>query len=123
MIDQPTGGAAALTRTQAAVLQFLADEIEATGVCPTYREMTEAIRLSSPSNAHRIVWTLHRKGYLRVTSGRDFSIEILHRGASANPFRMALEAVVDADRRGDAHELTRAIAGARRVLETGGPTR
>lgn len=53
-----------LTKKQKAILDFIVSHMQTHDVAPSYREIAEAIGLSSPATVHQHVENLKAKGYL-----------------------------------------------------------
>ena len=72
-----------LTKRQAALLDFIKQEITTKGYPPTVREIAEAIGLQSPSTVHSHMVVLEEKGYIRRDPSKPRAIEVIS-DASAN---------------------------------------
>lgn len=71
-----------LTQRQHDLISFLEKRLENTGVCPTFREMAEALDLASISGIHRILDGLEERGYIRRLPNRARAIEIVKKPAN-----------------------------------------
>ena len=65
-----------LTTRQRQLLNFL-KRTQASGVCPSYQQMMDALGLSSKSSVHRIVQGLKERGYIENLPNRARSIVIV----------------------------------------------
>ncbi len=68
-----------LTRRQLDLLDFIDERINATGVCPSFDEMKEAMDLKSKSAIHRLIISLEERGYIRRLRYRARALEVLRR--------------------------------------------
>jgi repressor LexA len=69
-----------MTRLQHQLLAFIREQIEATGICPTYAQMAEALSVKSKSGPHRLVDILVREGQLvRGQPGSSQSLRLAQR--------------------------------------------
>ena len=66
-----------LTKRQAELLMFIHTSTQASGISPSYEEMSAAMGLKSRSGIHRLVKALIRRGYIRQLYGYARSIEVL----------------------------------------------
>lgn len=63
----------ALTKKQRKILDYVVKFFQDFGYMPSYRDMAEALGLSSPASIHQYMKTLEEKGYLKLSDG---SIEL-----------------------------------------------
>lgn len=94
--DDPVGSSSramltGLTPLMLRLLEYVQDEIERTGICPTYKEIARAIGVSSPGNVNRLVGLLIERGYMTKINATARSLTILRPAPSA--FRRALERI------------------------------
>ncbi len=68
--------AVSLTKRQEAVLLFIQEEIERTGLPPTFQEIADHFGFASRRAAFEHLQALERKGYVRKHPGRHRSLEI-----------------------------------------------
>jgi len=66
-----------LTTQQRKVYEFLKNEIRRNGYPPAIREICEGVGLNSTSTVHTHLKTLEGKGYIRRSTSKNRSIEIL----------------------------------------------
>ena len=66
-----------LTKRQAALLDFIKQELSTKGYPPTVREIGEAIGLQSPSTVHSHLVVLEEKGYIRRDPTKPRAIEVI----------------------------------------------
>ncbi len=84
-----------MTPRQKQVLDFLHLRIGATGVCPSYEEISEALglsRLGGKARVHSIVKLLEADGFIRRTPGRYRAIELLRPPPGIGPGSTGLSA-------------------------------
>jgi repressor LexA len=76
-----------LTSKQHALLQFIHERLEASGVSPSFEEMKEALDLRSKSGVHRLIGALEERGFIRRLANRARALEITRMpdGGSARP--------------------------------------
>lgn len=74
-----------ITKKQKAVLDFIAQTIDETGIAPTVRDICDGLGLSSPSTVHVHLKTLEEKGYIHRDPLKSRCITIVgqERNASA----------------------------------------
>lgn len=65
-----------LTGRQRKILQFIEDCTQSQGYAPTFREIAEAVGLSSASSVSFQLSTLERRGYLRRAAGRSRAVGV-----------------------------------------------
>lgn len=65
-----------LTKKQAQVLEYVTEYIRDNGYAPSYREIGEALGLSSTATVHEHVKNLERKGYLSGDGGTARALEL-----------------------------------------------
>ena len=68
-----------ITKKQKAVLDFIEQRIEETGIAPTVRDICEGLGLSSPSTVHVHLKTLEEKGYIHRDPLKSRCITIVGR--------------------------------------------
>ncbi len=66
-----------LTKRQRQILDFINDFVESNGFAPSYREIGEHFRLSSPATIHAHVENLKAKGFLKTAYNEARSIELV----------------------------------------------
>lgn len=66
-----------LNSRQAAILEYIKQEIATKGYPPSVRQICEAVHLSSPSTVHAHLHTLEKKGYLRRDPLQARAMEVL----------------------------------------------
>jgi repressor LexA len=66
-----------LTSKQHALLHFIHQRLEATGVSPSFEEMKEALDLKSKSGVHRLIGALEERGFLRRLANRARALEVV----------------------------------------------
>lgn len=59
----------ALTKKQKKILDYVVKFFQDFGYMPSYRDMAEALGLSSPASIHQYMKTLEEKGYLKLDDG------------------------------------------------------
>lgn len=76
-----------ITKKQKAVLDFIAQTIDETGIAPTVRDICDGLGLSSPSTVHVHLKTLEEKGYIHRDPLKSRCITIVgqERNAPAAP--------------------------------------
>lgn len=80
-----------LNNRQAAILDFIKQEILDKGYPPSVREICEAVGLNSPSTVHSHLNTLERKGYIRRDALKPRALEVLDGSAPAGSRREMVE--------------------------------
>lgn len=65
-----------LTKRQSEILNFIKGFIQDEDYSPSYREIGEALGISSPSTIHQHIQTLKSKGYLDLDSNSPRSLEL-----------------------------------------------
>ena len=81
-----------LTDRQAAILDFIIEEISAKGYPPSVREIGEAIGLNSPSTVHSHLATLEQKGYIRRDKSKPRALEVTF---ETEPSSLSFKEMVD----------------------------
>jgi repressor LexA len=67
-----------LTTKQRELLEYIDGYIkEHHGICPSYDEMTDAMKLASKSGINRLITSLEARGYLRRIPHRARALEVL----------------------------------------------
>ena len=66
-----------LTAKQHALLMFIHERLEATGISPSFEEMKEALDLKSKSGVHRLIGALEERGFLRRLPNRARALEVM----------------------------------------------
>ncbi|MCL2496215.1 MAG: transcriptional repressor LexA [Clostridiales bacterium] len=66
-----------LTARQAAIFDYIKQEISQKGYPPAVREIGEAVGLSSPSSVHAHLNTLEQLGYIRRDQSKPRALEVL----------------------------------------------
>lgn len=65
-----------LSSKQHALLMFIHERLEATGVSPSFEEMKEALDLKSKSGVHRLIGALEERGFLSRLPNRARALEV-----------------------------------------------
>lgn len=73
-----------LSTRQAAILDFIKEQVKERGYPPSVREIGEAVGLASSSTVHGHLSRLEKKGYIRRDPTKPRAIEILGEGEEAN---------------------------------------
>src|ERR1700704_2913114 len=68
-----------LTRKQHQLLLFINQRLNATGVCPSFEEMKDALGLKSKSGIHRLISGLEERGFIRRLPHRARALEVMKR--------------------------------------------
>jgi repressor LexA len=79
-----------LTRKQHQLLLFINQRLNASGVCPSFDEMKDALGLRSKSGIHRLISGLEERGFIRRLAHRARALEVLRLpegAATAEPAR------------------------------------
>ena len=66
-----------LTSKQHALLMFIHERLETSGVSPSFEEMKEALDLKSKSGVHRLIGALEERGFLRRLPNRARALEVV----------------------------------------------
>ncbi|WOI52086.1 transcriptional repressor LexA [Parvularcula sp. LCG005] len=66
-----------LTTKQHALLVFIHERLQATGVSPSFEEMKEALDLKSKSGIHRLITALEERGFLRRLPHKARALEVV----------------------------------------------
>lgn len=74
---------ASLTPRQLKALDLIRDRISVTGMAPSYREIAEHCRFSSPGHAHAAVDALIDAGLVRKVAGRKRGLALVDQPALA----------------------------------------
>jgi repressor LexA len=74
-----------LTAKQRALLLFIHDRLEETGVSPSFEEMKTALDLKSKSGIHRLITALEERGFLRRLPHKARALEVLRMPDAATP--------------------------------------
>lgn len=74
-----------LTRKQYALLMFIHDRLQKTGVSPSFDEMKEALDLKSKSGIHRLITGLEERGFIRRLPHRARALEVVRLPENAAP--------------------------------------
>ena len=80
-----------ITKKQKAVLDFIEQQIDETGIAPTVRDICDGLGLSSPSTVHVHLKTLEEKGYIHRDPLKSRCITIV--GRDQKPKEPELEPV------------------------------
>jgi repressor LexA len=70
---------------QRAVFEFLRDQLQRTGVCPSIREIAKHFGIASPYGVTSHLRALERKGFIARERRRGRAIRVLHRATSGLP--------------------------------------
>ncbi len=79
-----------LNSRQAAILDFIKQEIREKGYPPSVREICEAVGLNSPSTVHAHLSTLEKKGYIRRDPLKPRAMEVLDTSEPASPHHIEM---------------------------------
>lgn len=74
-----------MTRQQHTLLNFIREQIAATGLAPSFDEMKTRMGLKSKSEIHRIVKALDGFGFIRRWPNRARAIEIVRMPGEVSP--------------------------------------
>lgn len=74
-----------LTAKQQQLLLFIHKCIKTTGVCPSFDDMKDELKLGSKSGIHRLVTALEERGFIRRMAHRARCIEVLKLPDMATP--------------------------------------
>src|SRR5882672_6363659 len=87
-----------LTRKQHQLLLFINQRLNASGICPSFDEMKDALGLRSKSGIHRLISGLEERGFIRRLAHRARALEVvkLPENAAANASANATAAAVPA---------------------------
>src|SRR5689334_18868583 len=66
-----------LTRKQHQLLLFINQRLNATGICPSFDEMKEALKLKSKSGIHRLISGLEERGFIKRLAHRARALEVV----------------------------------------------
>ena len=66
-----------LTKKQHELLVFINERLQASGICPSFDEMKDALGLKSKSGIHRLITGLEARGFIRRLPHRARALEIL----------------------------------------------
>jgi repressor LexA len=66
-----------LTRKQHQLLLFINQRLNASGICPSFDEMKDALGLKSKSGIHRLISGLEERGFIRRLAHRARALEVL----------------------------------------------
>ena len=66
-----------LTRKQHELLIYIHEQLEASGVSPSFEEMKEALNLKSKSGIHRLISALEERGFLHRLPNRARALEVV----------------------------------------------
>ncbi len=66
-----------LTKKQRLILDFISEFTKDNGYAPSYREIGEHFKLSSPATVHSHIQTLKQKGFLKTSFNSARSIELV----------------------------------------------
>ena len=72
-----------LTSKQHQLLVFIRDQLETTGISPSFEEMKAALNLRSKSGIHRLITALEERGFIRRLPHRARALEVLKLPESA----------------------------------------
>jgi len=72
-----------LTRKQHQLLLFIYEQMQKTGISPSYDEMKDALDLASKSGIHRLITALEERGFIRRLPNRARALEVLRLPDSA----------------------------------------
>ena len=85
MTAQDAKNAKKITKKQKAVLDFIAQTIEETGIAPTVRDICVGLGLSSPSTVHVHLKTLEEKGYIHRDPLKSRCITVVGQERNVSP--------------------------------------
>lgn len=83
-----------MTSTQKALLDYIRQEIAATGICPSYDEMATAVSLRSKSSVHALLRRLEERGHIRRLPNRRRAIEVVDDAGITQMLCAALEDLI-----------------------------
>jgi repressor LexA len=112
-----------LTSKQHALLTFIHERLEASGVSPSFEEMKEALDLKSKSGVHRLIGALEERGFLRRLPNRARALEVVKmpEGGSSRPLpkdeAVNSKIVTLADRRANSQPARNIPVAANDVIE------
>jgi repressor LexA len=66
-----------LTPKQHSLLLYIDNYIKESGICPSFEEMMQAIKLRSKSGVHRLITALEERGFLRRLPNRARALEVV----------------------------------------------
>src|SRR5689334_23770507 len=66
-----------LTRKQHQLLLFINQRLNATGICPSFDEMKDALKLKSKSGIHRLISGLEERGFIKRLAHRARALEVV----------------------------------------------
>ena len=66
-----------LTAKQHALIRFIQQRLEDTGISPSFEEMKEALDLKSKSGVHRLISALEERGFIRRLPNRARALEVV----------------------------------------------
>ena len=66
-----------LTRKQYELLNFINEQLDQTGVSPSFDEMKDALNLKSKSGIHRLITGLEERGFIRRLPHRARALEVI----------------------------------------------
>lgn len=69
-----------LTERQRDTLNFIDDYVAVSGFAPSYAEIQTSLGLKSRSGVHRLMTSLHERGYIRRLPHRARAIEVIKSG-------------------------------------------
>ncbi len=68
-----------LTKKQSEILRFISDYVKEYDYAPSYREIGDNFKISSPATIHQHIQTLKSKGFLDVDAQKARSIELTNK--------------------------------------------
>ena len=66
-----------ITKKQLELLKYISKEVDLTGVCPSFEEMKNALKLKSKSGIHRLISGLEERGYIERLPHRARALNII----------------------------------------------
>ena len=66
-----------LTKKQHELLLFVHQRLSATGICPSFDEMKDALNLRSKSGIHRLITALEERGFIHRLAHRARALEVI----------------------------------------------
>jgi len=83
-----------LTAKQRALLLFIDQRLNQTGVSPSFEEMKGALDLKSKSGIHRLITALEERGFIRRLPHKARALEVLRLPDAATPERKPFQPAV-----------------------------
>ena len=87
-----------LTVKQRELLQFIDDQLKASGVSPSFDEMREALELKSKSGVHRLISALEERQFIRRLPNRARALEVIKMPENVAPAASVIGTIASASR-------------------------